>query len=77
MCKFCNYNEDKVADEDIINERIRIGNILDALSMEIYLNNDYDGIPYLMGNIFLSPGGENILETSTKIKYCPMCGRKL
>ena len=77
MCKFCNYNEDKVADEDIINERIRIGNISDALSMEIYINDDYDGIPYLMGNIFLLPGGENVLETSTKIKYCPMCGRKL
>ena len=31
MCKFCNYNEGDVADEDIIDERIRIGNIPDAL----------------------------------------------
>ena len=33
MCKFCNYNEGDVADEDIIDERIRIGNIPDALGI--------------------------------------------
>lgn len=77
MCKFCNYNEGDMADEYIIDERIRIGNIPDALGMEVYINNDHDGIPCLMGDIFLPSGGMNILETSTKIKYCPMCGRKL
>lgn len=51
MCKFCNYNEGDVADEDIIDERIRIGNIPDALGMEVYINNDHDGIPCLMGGI--------------------------
>ena len=35
MCKFCNYSEGNVADEDIINKQIRIGEIPDALSMEI------------------------------------------
>lgn len=77
MCKFCNYNKDKVADKDIIDKRIRIGNIPDALNMEIFINDNYDGIPCLIGDIFIQPGGANILETSTKIKYCPMCGRKL
>lgn len=76
MCKFCNYNEDEVSDEDIIDERIRIGNIPDALGMEVYINND-DGNPCLIGDIFLPSGGDNVFETSTKIKYCPMCGRKL
>ena len=77
MCKFCNYGNGNVADEDIINKRIGIGEIPDAMSVEVYINDDYDGIPYLMTNIFLPSGGDNILETSTKIKYCPMCGRKL
>ena len=30
MCKFCNYSEGNVADEDIINKQIRIGEIPDA-----------------------------------------------
>lgn len=77
MCKFCNYGEDNVADEYIINKQIRMGEIPDAMGMEVYINDDYDGIPYLMANIFLPSGGDDILETSTKIKYCPMCGRKL
>ena len=77
MCKFCNYSEGNVADEDIINKRIRIGENPDALGMEIYVNEDYDGKPYLIGNLFIPCVGESILETSTEIKYCPMCGRKL
>lgn len=79
MCKFCNYNEDgrEMVDEDIIDERIRIGNISDALGMEVYINNDDDGDPCLIGDIFLPSGGDNVFETSTKIKNCPMCGRKL
>ena len=62
MCKFCNYSEDNAADEDIINKRIRIGEIPDALGMEIYVNEDYDGKPYLFGNLFIPCGGENILD---------------
>ena len=77
MCKFCNYGEGNVADEVVINKRIRIGEIPDAMGMEVYIDDDYDGNPYLIANIFLPSGGDNILETSTKIKYCPMCGRKL
>lgn len=30
MCKFCNYSEGNVADEDIINKQIRIGEIPDT-----------------------------------------------
>lgn len=35
MCKFCNYSEGNVADEDIINKQIRIGEIPDISQKEI------------------------------------------
>lgn len=77
MCKFCNYSEDNAADEDIINKRIRIGEIPDALGMEIYVNEDYDGKPYLFGNLFIPCGGGEYLGNINRNKILSNVRKKI
>lgn len=71
MCKYCKMNDSGLA-EDIVKDReINLGIlnkvtinacIQDKNVLSIYLMNDYNDV---------------LAEYNTKIRYCPICGRKL
>lgn len=69
-CKYCKHDE---LNESLIVKRTGLGTL--SAFMSAYI--DGDGTLYY-GSSFGSPFCETeIIHGTKKIKYCPMCGRKL
>lgn len=63
MCKYCKVNDYAKA---IINKTVNVLNT--DINIELWLNGDM---------LTLSSGDDCVAIVKKKIKYCPMCGRRL
>lgn len=68
-CKFCKNDESKEYNVELIN--IEEKNAICDILIQTYIYNDY-----LITNI-TPDKREPLINNGIKIKYCPMCGRKL
>lgn len=72
MCKYCHIDNSGLPDEEIMkNQKIDLG-IVDCIYLNSCIQDENVLSTYLMDSY------SNLLaEYNVKIKYCPMCGRKL
>lgn len=67
MCKYCKV------DADLINKKVKVKGLVQPAKFRVgaYITEDNQlGLDFWFDNTFL-------VEAYKKIKYCPMCGRKL
>lgn len=78
MCKYCNFKDGEISDEELVFTSIGMGENSNLLGLEIFIFDDEENNPVM--NVELYPvcgGDEPIISESIKINYCPICGRKL
>ena len=69
MCEYCSKGEN--CNEEILSGALKIEK-MELIGMQIYLDNDQ---LYLF--VDDARYGREIKTINTRIKYCPMCGKKL
>ena len=72
MCSYCDVDYDEGLAEDIISESLKLFALQNKTNLYVcVLPKDNELTVYLSSNDTLMTAGK------AKIKYCPMCGRKL
>lgn len=75
MCKYCNNSDDFESNDEYLVEG-KVPLVLDSeLDMYVYLDSD-NKLSMVVGVLIGGTGGD-YKAFKKKIKYCPMCGRKL
>lgn len=72
MCKYCEMVDSELAEKDIMkNQYVDLG-IVNSIKVSTIIQDQN-----VLCTYFTNECSDVLAEYNTKIKYCPMCGRKL
>lgn len=72
MCKFCEMKDSDLAEEEIMSDQYVNLGIIDSITINTIIQDKN-----ILSTYFMNEVSDVLVEYNTKIKFCPMCGRKL
>lgn len=76
MCNFCTMYEIDSGCKLVGVASLDLGDVKGFLQMQTWLEKDDDG-EFLLTNELVNNSGESVREITTRIKFCPVCGKEL